>query len=213
MTTLYLKLLKRATTFVLICFALAVGAIIYSEGRFIFGHDSAFLSVPYTTLQLAADRPASITEKNYVLNFDQDRHIAVNFAYGKLSAFRQDSWLLWAINGPLLLRLLIALSIVWQVKRVVETIGSERVFSQGNIGRIRWIGLAIILAKLLTLVPWWLTRSYLIGKLDQQGIQYSESHPFLSNVFDSVFVGLLLIALGEVFRSGRQLKQEQELTI
>lgn len=104
------------------------------------------------------------------------------------------------------------LLLVYQLRQLVRTIGTPAVFSRTNVVRIRIIGGLLIAAELVKPVMWLVIRPDVLALLNRFHIRYTSEQVGVSTS-GLVFAGLLILGLAEVFRSGYQLKQEQELTI
>ncbi|WP_071505469.1 DUF2975 domain-containing protein [Arsenicibacter rosenii] len=137
--------------------------------------------------------------------------LSLSFAYDDANAFRKDSWVYAAIYIPYAFQGLIFLYLLWCLKKVIDTIGTDSVFQHANVRRIRWIGVCLILSEVISKLPWWFIKPFIVGLLRQNNIGYSS--PASYNVVGNWLTGLLIIALAEVFRQGVELKQENELTI
>ena len=104
------------------------------------------------------------------------------------------------------------LLLVYQLRQLIRTIGTPAVFSSTNVVRIRIIGGLLIAAELVKPIMWLVIRPNVLALLNRSHIHYISEQVGVSTS-GLVFAGLLIIGLAEVFRSGYQLKQEQELTI
>lgn len=100
--------------------------------------------------------------------------------------------------------------IVFQLRKILDTVLEERPFTLANVARIRSIGhvsLAlgvIILAKDLYIKGW---KTFIILNVDGQGVvtNVQLALPFL--------IGILALILSDIFRLGYQLYEENSLTI
>jgi hypothetical protein len=170
----------------------------------------AFVSVSTSNLQVGKEHSTSIGGPGRVIIIKPGGDTVINVAYdGNLLS--RDAWLIAAVNGPQFLIMLALAWLMWLVRAVTYTLGTNRVFSFQNVRRIQGIGLLVIVIKLLSLTPWWLAKAYIIGVLNKNHIHFTtNSHYTLIN---ELFLGVLIIGLAEVFRQGMMLKEEQALTI
>lgn len=70
------------------------------------------------------------------------------------------------------------------------------------------IGLAIIAGHILCYLPW-----YLYDSFDIPVLPISDSIDWITDTLVTLALGLFFIVLSEVFRSAKQMKQENDLTI
>lgn len=97
-----------------------------------------------------------------------------------------------------------------KLRAVFRTLKEGEPFVPANVGRIRFVGFAVIIAELARAMWVFWNSVYLRWHLDMEGIR-------LRSEFDlhglTILAGLLVLVIAEVFRVGVQIKEDQELTI
>ncbi len=132
--------------------------------------------------------------------------------YTDRAAFKRDlapNFLTFILPGLLLYGLI--LFGFWQLKRVFDTLGTPDVFSNANVRRIRIIAVVLVGYQLAPGLCWVFIQSDILALLDKHHLPYTINYEL--NVGTAFITGILILGLAEVFRSGFQLHQEQELTI
>jgi hypothetical protein len=113
--------------------------------------------------------------------------------------------------------------LVWAIadlfRRMFRSVERREVFTATNVRRMRWIAGLIILGRISqSLMLWWQAKAevaFAHSNLATEGVSY---HPSFGvgdwiSVTHSIIVGLLVLALAEVFNQGLLLKQDNELTV
>lgn len=208
----YLRLLKTSVTvlfwFTVLFFGLA-GLYMVKFAKVDGSHAFAIV-VPYIVLDHV---PPKIVEGS-------GRHLTIgNTGQARINVYYPDEahlWKDWVRHfGPLLLLMLMLVALtltgLWQVKRIFDTLGTPDVFSSANVRRIRVIACLMISCQLLPAIVWLFFQSDITALLDAHKIRYSNNLEF--GISPLLITGVLLFGLAEVFRSGFQLRQEQDLTI
>ncbi len=107
--------------------------------------------------------------------------------------------------------LAIGLLIIYQLRKILNTISSGNPFSSENSSRIRVIGYAVIAASILNALLSYLVGLYFTTLIDLPGLE------LIVNIrlqdFAGVFVGVIIIILAEVFQHGARLQEEIDLTV
>lgn len=106
----------------------------------------------------------------------------------------------------------LALLMLWHIKHIVGTISTPQVFSPENLLRIRKVAFLIIALGFLRPLSLLLIMNDVTALFDRYQVRYSQFYVNF-DLFEGVLAGFFLLGLVEVFRSGLQLKQEQDLTI
>jgi len=104
----------------------------------------------------------------------------------------------------------ISLSITYLLRKIFDSLTDNNPFVTENAQRLRQIALLIILIAPITFMRdlflnWYLRQNFVV---DGTAIQ---THLTLD--FKTVFIGLILLIIAEIFRLGTRLKEEQELTV
>jgi len=110
----------------------------------------------------------------------------------------------------LVIMLLLASWALQQLRGLFRTLRNGQVFAPENVRHVQRVGWAVILAEparaLVTYAAQAFARSHFIGN----GIR------FVANVdlnFGTIFAGLAILVIAEVFRAGTRLDEDQSLTI
>ncbi len=114
----------------------------------------------------------------------------------------------------LLIALSIIYSIIHQLLGLVRSIIKEKPFIRENVKRIRFIGLLLIGVEVFLLIIdkiiFWLSK----GLIVLEDLSYRSSISLGTDLLNNwIFVGVMILIIAQVFKSGIELKEEQELTI
>jgi hypothetical protein len=104
----------------------------------------------------------------------------------------------------------VSLSITFLLRKLFDSLAHDNPFVTENARRLRQIALLIILTSPINFARdafenWYLQQNFI---LDGSGIR---SHLVID--VKTVFAGLILLIIAEIFRIGAQLKEEQDLTV
>lgn len=208
----YLRLIKVSVTVLFWLTVLSIGLVgLLMVKSTKFGGSPTFtIDLPNVILD---DAPAKVVkETSRHLSFGNTAQAKIGFYYPDPAQFRED---FGRYVGQFLLPSLTLLALMligfWQVKRIFDTLGTSDVFSKANVRRIRVIACLLITSQLLPGILWLFIQFDVIALLDMYKIRYRISQEI--KIGDMFITGVLLLGLAEVFRSGVQLKQEQDLTI
>lgn len=111
------------------------------------------------------------------------------------------------LAAPLLAGIL-TLVVLVLVRRIVRAIRDGEAFQASNVRRISLIGLLVAALTPVTLVG-----QLLRNQLVEQTNVASAVQPYLDLPWWPLFVGLLLIVLGEVFRAGARMRDELDSVV
>jgi len=118
-----------------------------------------------------------------------------------------------AVVVPLTLVALMLGLVLWvigQLRAVLRTLRDRRPFAPENAARIRRVGYAVIVGELARAALTFGANSYAMTHFSATGLRF-DARPDI-NIFALVH-GLIILAIGEVFRAGTQLDEDQSLTI
>jgi hypothetical protein len=172
---------------------------------------------PQSTIQISMDIPIQLKNK---VSFQENGWAGslISSGYSTLSINLRDSTLtqknavVYLVMGlAILLSLSLTIWLLYQIRQLLRTMGTSAVFSGKNVVRIRTIGGLLIALELAKPLLWWIISHNVLGVLIKQRINFNDEQINFGN--SNLLLGLLVLGLAEVFRSGYQLKQEQELTI
>ena len=102
------------------------------------------------------------------------------------------------------------LIVLIQLRKIFQTMAAGDPFADQNAPRIRWIGILVIVFGVLTQLIQWTATWLAMNTLDASGLHLETR---ISPDLTIVFVGLVIIALAEVFRHGSRLQTESDLTV
>ncbi|MEW6081475.1 MAG: DUF2975 domain-containing protein [Bacillota bacterium] len=119
-------------------------------------------------------------------------------------------WLL-VMNGVVALpMLLLALFVIYQLRKVFGSVAGGCPFEPGNPGRIRLIGIAICISSAVRSVGSFLGGWFIEHAVNFPGI---EVRALLRPDLNTLFLGLVVMVLSEVFRYGSVLQEDHDLTV
>lgn len=104
------------------------------------------------------------------------------------------------------------LVIVFMIRKIIGTIQSGNPFTVKNGNRIRIISLLIIFVPLFAALLRYIIKLSLPENLTINGMGIA-MHAFRFDFMSTLTVGLIVMAIGEVFIAGAKLKEENELTV
>jgi hypothetical protein len=104
----------------------------------------------------------------------------------------------------------ISLGITFLLRKIFDSLTANNPFVVENAHRLRQIALLIIMIAPLTFmrdsfVNWYLRQNFVL--------EGSSIQTHLTIDLKTIFIGLLLLIIAEIFRIGARLKEEQELTV
>ena len=110
-----------------------------------------------------------------------------------------------------MLRLLLPLLVLHQLRRLLGTLSEGRPFVRDNADRLRKLGWAVILVELTLATLRMAEGLYVAWRFERPGL---ELWPFrLDLPVSGLFVGAVLLVVAEAFRRGAQLEEDQALTV
>jgi hypothetical protein len=96
--------------------------------------------------------------------------------------------------------------VLYLLMRILEPVAAGELFHAKTPNRLRMMGCAVIISSLL--------RTYFCAALfNFWAFNVSGTHVSWTIDTDAIFMGIVLVVLGEVFRRGYVLKTESELTV
>lgn len=143
---------------------------------------------------------------------DQSSKYSVHGIEGILTVYEPDAAVFICSNLIPLSVYASLLIIVFLIRKIIGTIHMGNPFTKENGKRIRMISLLIIF------MPVWITLLRYVVKLNLpegltiNGMEIS-MHAFRFDFISVLTIGLIVLAIGEVFVAGAKLKEESELTV
>jgi hypothetical protein len=112
-------------------------------------------------------------------------------------------WWIWAME---LVSRICHAAILYLLMRILAPVGAGELFHANTPARLRMMGCIVVIGSLL--------RTFFCAVL-LNGRMTPESGASISWAFDAdaIFIGIVLVILAEVFRSGHVLRTESELTV
>ena len=109
-----------------------------------------------------------------------------------------------------ILEALVFIYIVYLLKRIFRNLRAGNFFIRENGVFITKIGLSIILVTCFIDVFNFFVSNYVSGILTVSNIEFK---PFINFHFNLIFLGLLILAIAQIFIKGTKMKIDQDLTI
>lgn len=122
-----------------------------------------------------------------------------------------NRWFL-AFNGIALIVILLFVSYtLGKLRDVMRTlVRDKKPFVAANAARLRFLGLAVIIGSLAVSAIVFVENTWARANLNIPGVTFD----VLPNIdFGTIFYGLIILVIAEVFRAGTQLDEDQSLTI
>lgn len=112
--------------------------------------------------------------------------------------------------------IILFLYIIYQLRKFLKAVGSGDFFVKDNIARVRKIGFITILLNVVD-VAGTLTASRFLTPVSIDHVRVALFWEGTSNIFQrhlhGIFMGLVILAIAEIFRFGARLQEDQELTV
>jgi hypothetical protein len=135
----------------------------------------------------------------------------LNLDSGKLSFNHLTSKAIIAFNlVSMLIAFSISLSITFLLRRIFQTLTNSYPFIIQNAHRLKNIGLLVMLTSVTSLAHDWIVNWFLKQNFTIDG---SAIRAHLVIDLKSIFAGLIILIIAEIFRVGTRLKEEQDLTV
>ncbi|MDI6901586.1 MAG: DUF2975 domain-containing protein [Anaerosomatales bacterium] len=103
-----------------------------------------------------------------------------------------------------------ALFVLSLLRRVLATVVEGDPFAEANVRRIRTIGLLVIIFELLRQTVGFAIEALVMSTTEMPGFTLQAVYEGSLTI---IFVGLVVVVLSEVFRYGRQLQLDSDLTV
>lgn len=118
---------------------------------------------------------------------------------------------LFVLQFTLVIPLLaIGLLVIYQLRKIFNTLVDGTPFTIDNVRRIRFIGAAVIAGTLLKGLLHTLIGIYFSNVIQLPGLELNAN---VKIDFIGIFLGLVILVLAEVFRHGARLQEDQDLTV
>ena len=160
------------------------------------------------TVRLTQSQPLAVAPSAAATSI---RNATLELNAGKLHFTQDKTWgsVFFSLIG-MWIGFAISLGITNLLRKIFDSLTDDNPFITENAQRLRQIALLIILIAPLSFMRdlflnWYLRQNFVI---DGSAIQ---THLTLD--FKTVFIGLILLIIAEIFRIGTRLKEEQELTV
>lgn len=104
----------------------------------------------------------------------------------------------------------LSLSITFLLRKIFQTLTTSYPFIIQNAYRLKNIGLLVMLTSMTTFAHDWIVNWYLKQNFIIDG---SAIRAHLVIDLKTIFAGLIIFVIAEIFRVGTRLKEEQDLTV
>jgi hypothetical protein len=144
-----------------------------------------------------------------ILPYSSQHHVSFEVRSGPLDvAFdlfqgAKARWWIWAME--LVSRTCRAVVLYW-LMRILEPVGAEELFHAKTPNRLRMMGCAVVISGVLRTL-------FCAALLNPGMVAESGARVSWATDTDAIFMGIVLVVLGEVFRRGYVLRTESELTV
>jgi len=112
--------------------------------------------------------------------------------------------------------ILLSLFIINQLRKFLKAVSAGDFFAWDNISRVRKIGLVTVFLNVIDALGT-LIQAQFLSPVSIENVQVSIFWEGAFNIFQrtlqGIFMGLVILAIAEIFRIGARLKEEQELTV
>jgi hypothetical protein len=112
--------------------------------------------------------------------------------------------------GWILAMFSVAQAVIYQLRKIFATLRDGSAFTRQNARRVRSIGLIIIGGSVLQSIVNYLVGWVMMNNITIPGVEINATSDLH---LGGVFMGLLILVLGEIFRQGASLQEDQNLTI
>ncbi len=204
--------LLRTLQFVFIGLILAVGVIMIRNVSAYFGFsgNEPFIHgwVTMVTEQDDIGTPHPDSSKNVTL-YHSGHHKLVTIEFADMSLLFKEKYLVYIIFHIVAWALLVV--VLYQMYQILRNLERGLIFQEANVKRIRRVALAILAIPLLLYVSGWILAGI---TYTFHGHQYVTDMPDLhrERVVIGALAALVVFALGEIFRTGIQLKEDHDIT-
>jgi hypothetical protein len=137
-------------------------------------------------------------------------HAELENLSGELSFQSPGRGLLSVFAVYLAIAMTIVAFVVFQLRRIVASTAEGHPFVAANAARIRFIGWVVIVGQLVEGVAEYIGHRALARTFVTEGVSLRGN---LDISLTTIFWGLVLLALAEVFRQGVAMREEQSLTV
>lgn len=210
----YLRTLKGIVAFVYYASLVAIVTGLFLVLYLYFGSIEQHKLVTSITVPIRLGEEVVYGDKGFVVTTKSSFQSSLSFIYFNRPFTEGSAGLYWKITCWYFIGALFITLMLHQVKQIMDSLGTVNVFSSANVVRIRILGGLLLLQPIMEPLRWLWVKDDVIALLKKHYVAYEQGgYGVLAFVSDSFFIGLLLFALAEVFRSGLYLKKEQELTI
>jgi len=197
------RLLRGLTTLSIVLLAAAVILMIVLAG-FLIGGDGS------TSPDLAVPIQFSIDESVYSLSSNSWGEGTVGRVVGEAQFSETGLGLALAGGATIVAALAAAFVVLILLRRIFTTMMVGTPFLPENVLRIRWLGWIVIVAAIVEQVIKVGLGLLVLDNVTSTGIDID--YRFNLNLA-TLFVGLIILALSEVFRHGMNLQAESDLTV
>jgi len=153
-----------------------------------------------TSSLFVAEGAGSFVESAYIDNL-----------HGRVNVHSVSPWWSWLFTMLAPVYLGLTLWILWLLDRVVSGIMSGTGFTYRNAVRLRTMGLLVVIESVASPAAEFIASIWLGRQVEVEGVSVLAAWPELS--LPSFLLGWLIVIIGEAFRHGASMREEQELTV
>ena len=197
------RLLRGLTTFSIILLSVVVVLMIVLAGFLISGDGS-------TSPDLAVPIQFSIDDGVYTLSSDSWGEGTVGRVVGEAQFSETGLGLAFAAGATIIAGLAAAFVVLILLRRIFTTMMVGTPFLPENVLRIRWLGWIVIVAAVVEQIIKVGLGLLVLDNVNSTGLDID--YRFDLNLA-ALFLGLIILALSEVFRHGMNLQAESDLTV
>lgn len=197
------RLLRGLTTFSIVLLSVVVVLMIILAGFLISGDGS-------TSPDLAVPIQFSIDEGVYTLSSDSWGEGTVGRVVGEAQFSETGLALAFAAGATIIAGLGAAFVVLILLRRIFTTMMVGTPFLPENVLRIRWLGWIVIVAAVVEQIIKVGLGLLVLDNVTSTGLDID--YRFDLNLA-ALFLGLIILALSEVFRHGMNLQAESDLTV
>ena len=115
--------------------------------------------------------------------------------------------------APMLTIVIMLAIVIWvleHLRALFRSLRNNDVFAAANVGRVQRVGWAVILAEPVRAAITYSSHAYARSHFAGDGLRFTTDLDFS---LGTIFSGLVILVLAEIFRAGTRLDEDQSLTI
>ncbi len=141
-----------------------------------------------------------------VFTFDA-QFLSFGFSHAEI---RDPRLIFLGTTSLVLVSLVVAQAVIHQLRLIFRTLQAQTPFTLENARRIQTIGFILIGGSFLQALAGFLVGLLMMNNIVIPGVELNVKSDFHMN---TIFIGLVILVLAEIFRHGAALQEEQNLTV